>query len=63
MKKDALFNKILEYLDYDELNDTFKEKVKKLHNNGGDVLLLSREKISNIQGRLLFQFLSPSQES
>ena len=28
LKKDALFNKILEYLDYDEVNDTFKEKSK-----------------------------------
>ena len=28
LKKDALFNKILEYLDYDSVNDTFKEKSK-----------------------------------
>ena len=28
LKKDALFNKILEHLDYDSVNDTFKEKSK-----------------------------------
>ena len=28
LKKEALLNKILEYLEYDEVNDTFKEKVK-----------------------------------
>ena len=28
LKKDALFVKILEYLDYDKVNDTFKEKSK-----------------------------------